>query len=179
MAQELVRTGRETVRSGLEDGNEVTYLGARQLHTISQNVEGCAKRPHNRGRFHIVGTYPVCDGNGIVLANHLAEIPRCGKVVMQTTVRNQEDLAPRHFAIQHFANVQSGFSDDVATELEYQFRAAKRIIQNREQAREVLADRVQVEHRVAGEVGNAESAANVDPPWLPRRVRREFERERQ
>ena len=84
-------------------------------------------------------------------------------MVVQAAVGDQEHLAPRHLAVDDARHVDAGLADQVAAQFDDQLRlAAVRCFAASTTLREVGGDRGEIERLLAGEVGNAEAAAQVE-----------------
>ena len=82
-------------------------------------------------------------------------------MVVQAAVGDEEDVVARDFAVDHASDIDAGFADDVAAELEHDASVAQGLFQARHEALQVGADHRKVEWAIAREVGNAEPAADI------------------
>src|SRR5689334_760211 len=112
MTQECCRAGRKPIGTGLENDNQVSLLGHRELRAICKEIERRAKWSHHRGDFERTASLRR-DQNRIVLSEHLTEVAGSGEVVMQAAIGDQEDLPARDLPIDHPADIYARLADDV------------------------------------------------------------------
>ena len=106
---------------------------------------------------------PRADRHRIVLADHLPEVPRRGQMVMQAAVGDEEDLAARDLSVDHASRrrcrPRRRGSGPVRSPARASGSCGRRIGDSR--CRFAPIGR-QVERLLAGEVRNAEAAAEVE-----------------
>ena len=93
MAQESVRARGESVGTRLEHDDEIAGLRFGQVHPVGQKVERRAKRSDDGRDLPPRAFDAIADFHRIVLADHLAEVARCGEMVMQAAVGHEEHVA--------------------------------------------------------------------------------------
>ena len=89
MAQESLRTGSETIGSGLVDHHQIAGFGFGEFHAVGQQVERGAQGADDGGGFRFGRVHAVADGGRVVLADDLAEVSGGGEVVVQATVGDE------------------------------------------------------------------------------------------
>ena len=125
VTEKSLRAGREAVSTGLVDDDKIAWLGNGEFHAIGEKVERRAQRADDRDVFaHLVArsaAHAIADCRRVVLADHLPEITRCRKVVMQAAVGDEENLTARDFAIDDTRYIDASFSDEVTAEFDDEF----------------------------------------------------------
>jgi len=65
---------------------------------------------------------PASNNHWVVLAYHLAEVSRRGKVMMQSAIGHEEYLTSGQLTIQYPADIYAGLADKVTAKLQDDFR---------------------------------------------------------
>src|SRR5690606_10286894 len=80
------------------------------------------------------------------------------------------------FAIAHAADIDTRFADQIAAEFDDQRRFRQFARSARRECREILTDGFEIEPPLAGEIGNAEAAADVEYAHRRRGILRQTQR---
>ena len=169
MAQEPQRARGQSIRAGLEHHDQIAFVRLGKVHPIRKQVQWRAERSHDGRDLARLAVNLVADDDRVVLPDHLAEVAGRRQVVMHAAVGDEKHVTARHFPIDHPGHVNAGLADDIAAELEHEPCARQLGRRTRRKRLEIRADRRQVERQLAGEVGDAEAAADVER--LHRRAR--------
>src|SRR5215470_2481207 len=161
MTEETRRACGEAVRARLQHDDQGTWFGCPDLDPIAKEVEWRAQGANHGRGFPRTAKNPRAIAHRVVLAYHLAEVARCGKVVVQPAVDNQEHLSPRYLAIDYTRDENTGLTDEIATEFDDELDITKLAPRTLRELFEVLADWMKVEGSFAREVRNPETAAQI------------------
>src|SRR5215831_10897542 len=107
MTEESGRTRSEPVRARLEHRDQVARVRLRELHAVGEEVERSAERADHGSDFALAALHAVAHDDGIVLADHLAEIARSRQVMVQAAVGHEENLTAGDLAVDHPADVEA------------------------------------------------------------------------
>ncbi len=118
----------------------------------------------------------VRDRDRIVAAHDRAEIARGREMVVEPAIDDEEGLAAALLPVDHPREIHACFADQPAPQLDREVRIGELPSSSRRQRR---ADRLDVERHVAGEIGNAEPAAQIDQRRRAARFLGEPRRQRQ
>jgi hypothetical protein len=180
LGQERLRTGRQAVGAGEEDGDQVADLGAWRHDVVGEPVERRAEAASDRDLLLGRRAEPAGDRHRIVAAYHLAEIARGGELMVHAAVGDQEGLAVAELAVDDPGQIDARLADQPAAELDREGGVGQDRRPRRQPLGERLAHGLDVERRLAVEIGKAEAAAEIDQRrrrvGLPGELRRQLQR---
>ncbi len=107
--------------------------------------------------------HPIADCRRKVLPDDLAKVPGSREVMVQTTVGDQKDFSAGFLTVHNSADIDAGLANQKTAKLNDDLRFAQRLAAFRYQPLQVLGDGCQVEPCFAGKIGDAESAADIEP----------------
>ena len=135
------------------------------------------KGPTTDGGLTLTGSHPVADGDRVVLADDLAEVAGRGQMMIQPAIDHQKRLSAGNLAVDDPGDVNSRFADQIAAQFDDQLRCWHLGRGALGQAGKILADRREIEPVFSREVGNPESATQVEKAYRRRRISRQSERQ--
>ena len=145
MSKKQVRTCCETIGSRLHDDNQVAFSRLPQFGTFSKEIERCAEWPDDRSDLTRRLADVVADHDRVVLADDLPEIARSSKMVVQATVGHEEHLPTRLLTVEHPADKQSSFADQVSAQLEHKFGVRQRNLGSIDNSAQIFSNRREVQ----------------------------------
>ncbi|MNU98354.1 hypothetical protein D3C71_884590 [compost metagenome] len=164
MAEKTRRASGGAIGARLQDCQEITSLQLRQGRIAGQGVERCAERADDGCRFLIVCLHHGRCDDGVVALDDLAEIAGGGEVMVHAAIHHHEGSAARGLYRIHLRHIDAagtgeetaGFDDDMGVGYQ-RMRLYERL-----EVGNGGTDRCKIERRFACEIGDAETAAEID-----------------
>lgn len=86
MPEERCGTGRHPVGAGLKDRHKVADLATREADITCEQVQRGAQAPDDTDSLGTRDAHAVRDGDRVVLADDLPEVPRGGELVVEAAI---------------------------------------------------------------------------------------------
>ena len=146
MAQEALRARARAVGARLEHDDQVADFGDGEVHAVGEQIERRAQRADDRRRLARGRRRSGCRSPPDSSCASPGRNCPSRQVMVQAAVGDQEHLAARDLAVDDAADVDAGFADQVAAELDDERApAAARVRARSTSAAQVGADRRQIE----------------------------------
>ena len=122
LAKKGLRTGRQSISAGQEDGDKVTGLRTRHHDVIGESIERRAEAADNIGFFARGLVHPPGQSHRIIAAHDLAEIARCGELMMHAAIGDQKDLAVAFLSIEDPGEIDARLAHQPAPQFDRKLR---------------------------------------------------------
>src|SRR5271157_1927887 len=164
MTEEAKRTCAACVRSGLKHHHDIADFHLWYCHCAAQHVQWGAERTYDFDSLRIGFTPLGCNCNGKISFDGLAKIPRSSQVMVHPAVKNPDLLAARYLHVEDAGQVNTRLSNQVPAGLNHEPGPDKAWVGSNLafQLTEAHAKDCHVQGTLVGEVGNAESSAEVE-----------------
>lgn len=87
------------VGAGLKDRHKVADLGTREADIMCEQVQRGAQAPDDADGLSTRDAHSVRDGDRVVLADDLPEVPRGSELVVEAAIDDEEGVAARLLAV--------------------------------------------------------------------------------